>query len=258
MNNLIKNLLREGLLSEALMDLSIDVDNLYSIYFKSDCEEIINNRFITDEMFERHVLSTSSLTSPLAIEANAINPCIIRINYNGGNYYNPIDKIISLSSNFAAINFIKKNKNSLDASIKFLIKNNNEEYKRLTKEFDASRLKGSIHHELTHWVDDTLHNKHIEKDVKKSIRRQSTTDSKGRSRYVQPMEIQALIHNVVQLKRENESIWDNLTFNDMLSLSPVLSSLFNSFSDDDKFKWKRLMRNRMARENLLGKEMSKM
>jgi hypothetical protein len=69
------------------------------------------------------------------------------------------------------------------------------------------------------------------------------------------MEIQAQIHNVKQLYKKYKDIWDDLTFDNMLDLSPLLSSINNNFSGDIKTTWRKNLKIRMHREGLLGKNM---
>jgi len=255
MKGIIKELLRESLLSERLMDISSDVDAIYEKYFMSDCDAILKTGILRDDMFRRDELNTSDLTSPLALKAHAINPCVILIN-DSSNFYHPNKNIISFAVSRSATNFIKDNGNSLFKAQQTLINDGSEvEAKRIAIEFDSAKVKGSIHHELVHWLDDTLHNKHITKTANASILKQSSVDSKGRPRYLQPMEIQALIHNVLQLKRENETTWDDLSFEDMINLSPPLQVTMKGFTQSQKVEWKNIMLKRMYREGLMGKNM---
>ena len=255
MKGLIKELLRESLLNERLMDVSEDVDNIYEKYFMADCEIMRDTGMLESDMFDRSEFSTSDLTSPLALKAHALNPCTILINVRN-NFYNPNKNIISLGINKSATNFIKDNGYSLLKAQQRLINDGSQvDAKRLRGEFNYSRVKGSIHHELVHWIDDTLNNRHIRKAVDISSKKNSTIDSKGRARYLQPMEIQALIHNIVQLNREYKSTWDELSFEEMINSSASLSSTMGGFSQSQKAEWKKVMINRMNREGLLGKNM---
>jgi hypothetical protein len=122
------------------------------------------------------------------------------------------------------------------------------------QEFTEHRVKGSIHHELTHWIDDTLNNNHINRYITKYKNKFEKEYSSGNinANYV---ERQAQIHNIKQLYNSHKLIWDSLTFQEMLNLSPTLVFLFRRLSEDDKKQWTKDIKKRMFRENLLGKMM---
>ena len=50
-------------------------------------------------------------------------------------------------------------------------------------------------------------------------------------------------------------IWDSLSFYDMLSYSPPLSTIHNSLNGEVKKRWVRDLKTRMYREGLLGRNM---
>ena len=246
-------------LNERLVDVNDDVDMLYKRFFEKDFEYVNNGGKIDNsELFKTHYIDTSELISPVAKKAHSLNPCKIIINKRDGNnfnHYNPSKSLIVLNVNLNAINFIRDcDDKTLESAHEELINMRNPEQARnILNDFQESSIKGSIHHELTHWIDDSLHNKHITKKMDIANERGKAIPNV----YSEKFEIEASVHNVAQLKREYSDIWDTLSFDDMLILSPALSSTTRTFKGDKDVinKWKRFMKARMAREGLLGKNM---
>ena len=253
MKKFIRDKIRESLIEERLMDVNDDVDFIYDTYFRKDYEEIEKTGIITDDMFKSFNINTSMLKSPLAVKADKLNPCVISINGGGpSNFYSPSRNLISVGPNKNAISFVLGNGGSIESAISYLT---GSQVKTMTNEFNSSSIKGSIHHELVHWVDDTLHNKHITNRINTAQERNSDITKKGLPINADSMEIQAQIHNIQQLKRKYGDIWDSLSFWDMISYSPALSSMTNNFDDGTKKQWVRNIKTRMYREGLLGKNM---
>lgn len=243
------NKIYETLISERLMDVDNDVNIIYETYFKSDFDEIGSTGILNINMFKNSVTHTETLISPVAIKANKINPCKIIINSKtSGNHYNPSGKVISITVNKGAVNFINNNGSDLNRAKGFL---DDDSGKSLNREFKESTIKGSIHHELSHWLDDTLHNSHIDKRLKKVHQ----TNKNVLPINADKMEIQAQIHNIKQLKNKYSEIWDELSFIEMIKYSPSLTSISDKFNDDIKTEWVRNLKTRMYREGLLGNNM---
>jgi hypothetical protein len=244
--------LKEGLLNEALTDVDSDVNLIYDMYFRPAVEEIERTGKITEDMFSYAETNTVILKSELAKEAHKRNMCIIKINSHKNNFYDPNNKIIGISVNKGAVDYSMNFGGDIMSAVYSL----NDEYQKreLPKEFSEERIKGSIHHELAHWVDDTMNNQHIKKLVSKP------NDVKTKMLNKLPinatkMEIQAQIHNVKQLHNKYENIWDELTFKDMLGYSPALSKVYRDLPMKIKTDWIRNLKTRMHREGLLGKNM---
>ena len=246
MLKLIKKLLREELLKEKLTDVNSDVDFLYDKYFKSGVDEIAETGIVKRSVFEKGNTNTMTLSSDASNKANETNACLIQVNYGNknknGNFYNPSVSMISISVNDDAVRHsleyggdINKAKRVLSPLMQ----------KSFAKEFTEEKIKGSIHHELVHWVDDTMNNRHIAKIVKNK-------PEDFNSHYI---EIQAQIHNVVQLKRKHADIWDLMSFDEMLNMSPILISVYKDLKPENKKKWLIKLKRRMYREGLLGDEM---
>jgi len=248
----IKKLLREGLLAEKLTNVDSDVDLIYNTYFKKDIDEISKTGVITRYMFDMPTTDTSVLKDDASIKANELNPCKILIN-NGGNHYAPLQHIISVSINDGARDFILDNFNGIITNAVDYLSDLNQK-KSLEQEFTEHKIKGSIHHELAHWIDDTMNNNHIQKVIKKA------QEYRSNSLYDIPvnatkMEIQGQIHNIKQLYNKYKDTWDTLSWNNLIELSPSLSNINKILTGNINTKWVRDLKIRMHREGLLGKNM---
>ena len=253
-SEIIANIIREELMSETLTDVYSNVDMLYNLYFKVDYEKVDSTRTITVGMFKKSMTDTGILKSPSASKAHKINPCKIVINY-GGNHYAPKNMLISLSANLGAVEFIKDEGNgNLDTALEFTFDDNLS--KSLLREFKESSIKGSIHHELAHWIDDTEHNKHIYNRVLKAKETGTPIAKKNIPIFVDKMEIQGQIHNISQLKQKYPEKWNDMSFNEMVAFSPSLSNIFHSLQNGDLAQWIKVIKTRMFREGLLGKSMT--
>lgn len=252
MKSLIKKLLRENLLSEKLTNIDDDVNLIYDKYFKNDIDEIEKTGFITNDMFLPSETYTNILQTEESYKSDQINQCVIKIN-DGHNAYDPNKNIIYISVSNHALNYVKDDfSGDLKKSIESLPDLNMQ--KSLSKEFSEARIKGSIHHELVHWIDDTMNNNHIKKRINKAMEL-NTRDIGGIPVNSTKMEIQAQIHNIKQLYNKHNENWDEMTFGDMISLSPPLNSVMKSLKSNYKKQWVRDLKTRMHREGLLGKNM---
>ena len=252
MKQIIKKLLREGLITERLTEVESDVNLLYDMYFRPAVEEIERTGKITEDMFNYAETNTVILESELAKEAHKTNMCIIKINTNRNNFYDPNSRIIGVSVNKGAVDYTMNFGGDLKSAINYL----DDEYQKreLPKEFSEERIKGSIHHELAHWIDDTMNNRHIKNLLDKPIDVRTKMFNKLPIN-ANKLEIQAQIHNVKQLYNKYENIWDELTFKDMLTYSPPLNKVYRDLPMKIKLDWIRNLKTRMHREGLLGKNM---
>ena len=261
MKNLIKKLLREHILSEKLAAVDDDVNFLYDKFFKHIIDEIEGTGMITVDMLNSSETDTSVLKSKDSVMANELNPCKIIINKEAelfnlsqnlrfkGNYYNINNRIISIGLSPHAVSFAMDNGGDIKKSIEYLKKFNGEKIANSFKnEFTEARVKGSIHHELAHWLDDTLNNKHMLRTLK-------TIHDKKMPVNKTKLEIQGIIHNVKQLHNKYFDKWDTMTFDDLLTLSPPMTNVNDTLKGEDKKEWLRSLKTRMNREGLLGKNM---
>jgi hypothetical protein len=244
-----ESLLNETLLNEKLTNVQVDVDYIFNKYFKESYEVVERTRSLDNfEIPQRHFFS-GLLKSELAVKANEVNPCVIQVGGDGFNSYSPKEKKIRLTYSNNAVRFIRGYDNNIDKAASEL---EAEQAKSLLREFSPESIKASIHHELVHWIDDSLNNNHIRKHIEKAKETNTTSsDANGHT-----LEIQGQIHNIVQLNNKFKDEWDNMSFNEMIQLSPALNTIMKSFSSNKlKKQWVRNIKTRMYREGLLGKNM---
>ena len=128
-------------------------------------------------------------------------------------------------------------------------------------------LKQVIRHELTHWLDDALHNSHIENkairysdsskyaDEIKTLALKKNILWNGESHpYMSNVEINAMVHHIAQLRRNlGPKKYDAITWQQLTAISPGLFSLNKHLGAP----WRKLMFNRLSREGLIGKNFMK-
>lgn len=242
-------------INEATFNLNTDVYYLYNRFYNKFITKINNNKW--DGIFPKIQYTDSSvLTSPDSIKAHEINPINIKFHdyTENGNFYNPSKSHINF--------YINKNALSLlidkGFNLKKIAPNLGNMKLPFLDDLSEKRIKGIIYHELSHWVDDSLHNRHL----KKLTLRSHETDrnimfvgNKGtQSTYY---EINAQIHALKQMKSQVPlKIWNNWTWNDLeLNSSAIHTMSILNKKSGDFFTWRRKLLKRMSRENLLGKRM---
>ena len=240
-----------------------DVDLLYNKFFKKGVKEIQKTGIITKNTFRPFLTDSSILTSAICKKAHAINPVMIYTNFfdkfaeSGTNHYSPSTNHISIgiqtSAYFFAINELK---GILDNAKNILSKSKQDTFKA---EFMEYKIKGTIHHELAHWLDDTLYGGFLEKTLEKmtvKAKKGKRPTVKNMDIYATNIEIQGTIHNIAQAKRViSQNEWDKLYFDDLISIVPSVSVVYNRLPYSEQKIWLRKLRDRMFREGLLGKNM---
>lgn len=193
---------------------------------------------------------SSELKSQDSVSAHNLNPVKIYIGiFKNGSYYSPEKSVIQLSVNNQAFNhFIL-----LNGDWEKINKSLEHQAERFKNEFSASNVKGTFQHELTHWIDDTLHNKFIHKKLlDKNI--------KGRHNSVNHsfFEINAQIHKIKQLKRDLGEKYNELDWFGLMKKLTSLITNFQRFRNDKEYN--ELMRKvvlRLQREGLMTDKLRK-
>jgi hypothetical protein len=248
---LIRDIINEevkSFLSEELIDVESDVDMIYNTFFKNDVNELQMGTPINPNMFKKNNISSEVLKSEAARKANELNPVNIFINYRG-NFYNPLDGVVGVGVNKNAIRYVSDMGTLSIALEQIPIPQKSS----LKNEFSEHKIKGSIHHELTHWVDDTLHNRFLKKTIDKRIEK-----GKGESKYKEytsTHEINAQIHSIKQMYNKYKTIWDTFTFDDIVDASPTIQLIKKQLNPREYEVWSKLIKKRLNREGLLGKKM---
>lgn len=247
--------LNEQVLNEKLAELDLDVNRLYNHFFKKDIDEIKRTNIVTTNMFKSNSYNTSMLIEPQSIEGDKLNHCEILINKklypNLSNFYKPSLNIISLSINFNAVNLALNYDGDINKAMQNLYPQKLQN--SFLNEFSEEKIKGSINHELLHWLDDTFNNKHIYQKL------HPKSKFKLKNPYVDAtkMEIQAQLGNIKQLKNKYQNSWNDLTFLEFINLSPSLTNIYGKLPQKYKVNWIKNLLSRMNRENLLGDNMKK-
>lgn len=250
-------------LEEKTFSIDKDVNFIYRTYFKSFIDELRNGHA---GKLESASFTSNVLPSKDSKKANELNPVTIKIgSFYDGSFYSPNDHILQISFNYSALNALNFCKGSVINTIRALP---SEQIKRFKQEINGSATKCTIYHELSHWIDDTFHNKHITNTIKKAQQisnhqKQDKIMAKGKADPVaSKYEINAQIHAIKKTKNQNKDIWDTITFNDLLTLIPALHTVYNVLLKKDKGnfdnnlkQWRRDIKQRMSREGLLGKNM---
>jgi hypothetical protein len=263
--------LNENLITEKLTDVEDDVDLIYNKYFKKDIDEVQRTGIVTNDMFKTDQTDSNILISNEAREANLVTlkkfktPVTIFINkrfsHNIDNFYSFKDNIISIGISRGAVEYvlddhggdIQKAADGLPLKLKVTFK----------QQFTEEKIKGSIHHELAHWIDQTFNNDSVSRAVdrynmlaQKKKRQKNAAEGSGTDINFEYIERQGQIHNIKQLYNKHKEQWDKLTFKEMLELSPALDTIYYILGDKNlRDKWVRLIKQRMYREGLLGKNM---
>ena len=262
------------LLLERTFDIDKDIDLLYNNIFKNYIEQLKNKTFKEKlNTFYPIINSTGflckSIDSKILQEsdcklANDIKPIYII----GGIF--DIDSKIVLDKKIENRNYIiiSVNKDLIELYI-----NNNFSFKKLSSKISdkqiqfivnslkESYIKAMIYHELSHWLNDTLHNDHITKVVELSKKYNNVDILKLKTKDVNLtyFEIDAQIHAIKQYRRDNIKIWDKLTLYQLFKLYPSLLSIYDDvkekYGETIKDIWVKNLVKRMSRENLLGKKM---
>jgi len=261
------------LLIESLYNIQDDVDTLYEkglSQLVSDIEagkrpyDIFtkNRGYVTKSKVTVFETDSSALVSDDCKKAHAMNP--VKIFFRVGDtesHYAPALKHIVINIPYQILEIIYKNlQSSIAKHQQMLFKN----------ELSVARLKGTISHELAHWIDDSVNSFHINRKFHTpefSSRFSSPDDgAKGLQKLLgvssvnaSYIEIQAQIHAIKQIKERHRNEWDTLTLIDLFILNPPLYWVLESIKNSaEQKKWLQQLVKRMNREGLLGKNMRKL
>lgn len=226
------------------------IDELLKYIKEDDLDSIFDflNSFKNTEdgqtLFET---DTGVLTNRNSKTADKLNHCDIRIGiFKGGSYYHPKGKTIQVSINQQAFKLLltHKTKEKLTDIL------GDKVYIRFKNEFTEANIKGSIYHELTHWLDDSINNNMLTNRIPKGHLRGKHADVNHTE-----FEINSQIHKIKQLKQSiSLSEFDKLTWGKFFQKLPSLMSNFKNFRNDKEYD--SMIKNfvsRLNREKLLPK-----
>lgn len=274
-------------LNERVYDISEDVDYIYRNSFKSFIDDFQNNKVIVNiqdysnlsiedrKEFDRAIrlnstdiifssIESGDLNSLECIKANKIMPIKI---YSGifqyGSYhaYNYWERtpFISISLNIYLYNFLNFKSNLTKDKLNFFSGN---KLTRASSEFTEERIKSSISHELSHWIDNATHDifKHIVGD-------ETTADGKGKALKLNKkadvnstyFEIQGQIHSLIEYKKKYGSKWNSITWEELFNFQPSFYVIVEKLLKDNDLtiliNWFLNLFHRMDREDLIGTKM---
>lgn len=248
-------------LEEKTFDISKDVDFIYrkmgagkfhSIVSSGDMEKIKNviGKIKYGDMW---VGSSGDLKSEDAMAANEINPVSIRAGvYRDGSFYIPGKNIIQISLNMSAIDALKHS----SVQLRGLRSTFGDQADFLQGELDASNVKGTIAHELSHWISDSLYNGHIGKRLA-SVRDNGNARGFFSGVNQEHFEIDAQIHAIREIARQaGEEKFNKMGWKDLMMAKSSLRSNFKidglPMSRKQYSKTMKTVLKRLNREGLLG------
>jgi hypothetical protein len=190
-------------------------------------------------------IDSSELTSIAAKRAHVLNPIKIMVRRQVySNNYIPRTKEMNIGLTVGAVDGLGMYSDILSF--------NKPQLNQLHSEFTEIRVKATIRHELTHWIDDSLNNLHMSKMVGDPDKFQEYLKAGNPDVGYGFIEIQAVVHQIAEVRRIiGKKKYEELTWNELMKLHPSLEYLNERLGA----KWRRLIATRMARENLLTKNM---
>lgn len=280
---------KEEKLEEKTFNIKNDVDKLYKMsgfqkiidaFHKDVFRSFEDENIIDSIMYQDNYIMAETDTSILEDEdckkAHAINPVPIYLGlfkYSTYGFQTKVDLKADRKSIHATLNNhilkqvfnIRDRVKSVD-DIRFLT--SAKWFQVLKNDLSENGAKTAIAHELSHWLQDSLHNSYIINMIKKShelkdselmLLRQKTID-------MTHFELDAQIHAIKDVKGRNESKWDQLTLVDVFNLYPSLDQIAREIYNGEKGRgkekdqetlniWLKYLTKRMHREGLLGKNM---
>ncbi len=271
---------------EKLYTIQEDVNFIYDTFFRSLVEDVNHNKKIVKENYyvnpdtyiedakdwrilsnKRDVLfggiMSSQLTSPICVQANdKLSVPIFCGSFDGGSSHffpkgEEIPPYIKLSVHSDIFNMlVDSGVQALNTQIPLKMQ------KRAKNEVTEFRIKATISHELTHWIDNAEYNifELIMSGAKTNAERVEKILLDKKNVNMTYFEIQAQVHAIKQMK-DGEDNWDTYTLNDLFEYLPsfhtIAITLYRKYGEDVLKIWIKYLLKRLARENLLGKNMSK-
>lgn len=261
----------ERLITEKTHDVKRDVETLYNLYLKNVVDDLIKSDLNDIEsIFEKHgniqygsyvfgSILSDRLLSPDSKQAHSVNPISIvfvadkRLDALGT--YNPSKKQIiinlAIAYDVAKYGVGKPGHKQLNSKLKKMIIN----------ELKPEKIKGTIAHELSHWIDDSYYDSITNLTTKaKQAKEPSTAMKLGRSNVnLTYFEINSQIAAIKQFKNSiPDKDWESLTFTDLVYRLPSLMNIFNAVNNKKELeKYLKDLISRMSREKLLTNRMTK-
>lgn len=249
-------------LKEKLHDIRQDVDFIYNNSFKELVDDIANDQLRDIEDYclsnstDIRIFKSSQLKTKDCRKANEITPISIYCGIYDSSFYSfGKEKEIKISINSDALDYFIN---------KINIPNTKSFFRRLKNQVNENRMKASIAHELTHWIDDSIYKLfyNIVGDEIDPSKRDELLSFRSGLMDTTYYEIQAQIHGVQEIKNSYSiEEWNKLSVNDLFELYPpladVIDKVYRSFNKEIAHSWIKAFLKRLNREHLLGKNMTK-
>jgi len=254
--------LKKHLITEKTFRVNEDVKFIYDKAFKKfvkdfakgtvpakiqqwivDQKEIIITTFDSSEMQTKDA-KAAHLVNPITIEAGIFN----------GSWYNPKKKVMRVGFPLDAANILLT-KGAYD------VPESQRTY--LQNEMKETKVKATIAHELSHWINDSTFGFQISKlvDIAAELKSAEVLKLHKRDVNMTHFEVDAIIHGIKAVKSKvGNKEWDTLTFKQVGELYTSLWSVIKKleyYGDDVAGIYKKMVLKRMHREKLLGKNMRK-
>jgi hypothetical protein len=231
------------------------IQGKYDSFPKNIKDYLINGEEITLSSFSTNVLKNEECK-----KANEVNSMQIKCGiYSDGSLYDSKNKLILISLNYDLFDVFNIYLKYGIGRVKILLGNSN--FKLSMNEITSTKIKTSISHELSHWLDDTFHNKFLTKliDLADTLDDSDILLLKQKNVNMTYFEIEAQIHGIKQLKKMKIDNWDKYTLDNVFSryssLQQIAKDIYSKFGKLILNIWVKNLTKRMARENLLGKNM---
>lgn len=269
-------------INEKTFQISGDVDRLFNKFYKKPLKLLRDGKFTPNDKIAFNSARHSILTTDTSVfksshikMANKARACRIYISIGSGKgmTYSAKDAIpyydddtlnqINIDINKGALDLVFS-VGTIDDAAKRIQSNNSHAFRA---EFGESKVKASIYHELSHWLQDILHNGNINKTIKKAKELNITRGGDAGMNYRKHgkidinftnVEIDAQIHALKQLRRDtsNSEIEIIYTyFDEWIRLNPSMNSMLNMSMSKDKKEWLKKLFKRAIREKLIPRTM---
>ena len=252
--------LKRHLITEKTFRVNEDIKFIYDTAFKKFVKDFANGtvpsnvqKWIIDLKEIIHTsFDSSELQTKDAKAAHLVNPITIEAGIFNGSFYNPGKKLMRVGFPIDAAHIILTNQEVPENQRKYLL-----------NEMKETKIKATIGHELSHWINDSMFGFQISKLVKIADELKSGDVLKLHKRDVNMthFEIDAMIHGIKAVKSKiGNKEWDTLTFEQVGELYTSLWSVIKKlgyYGKDIAAIYKKMVLKRMDREKLLGKNMRK-
>jgi hypothetical protein len=261
----------KSLFLERTFSIKKDIELIYIKGFKSffdiwesnnqnNKEELLRDillDYIIKNKYTFNTFSSKELVGSDCKKAHTVNPITINCGLYSKSSYVPEENAIYITLNSFLLFEYAKNIKDLDS---FYVQFKKSDIKTMNNEITPKRVKLSIAHELTHWLDDSFHNRFLTDliNLAQDLKKPDILLLKNKNVNLTYFEINAQIHAIKNLKNLSKLKWDKMTLTDMFfeytSLKEIYSQVLKQ-GKDVAIIWQKLLISRMAREKLLGKNM---